>query len=361
MRDDREMAQARGWHGWHRSQGRVAVAAALICALLLGSAVAAADPDGSSDYRPPVVPTEPGPPQSDHLGAAEYLDVHPNATPQGTNDFHCTPSAAHPEPVILAHGTGSTAYADWSAIGPRLAQAGFCVFVLNYGGEPGDTNFGNGDIHLSGRQLAAFVDEVLAVTGAKKADLVGFSQGAIVTRYYVNKLGGAARVNRWVGVASPTYGGTLYGLVPLANAIPPLWWIAAQFASTAAIQQSAGSPFMRELNAGGDTVPGVRYTTIGSRLDEMIQPFENIALHGPGAENIVLQDRCPVDLTGHFHMVYDRYVQQLLLGALDPAHPPQPECTPVALGTGIPEVVIAAHRPPTGSGPGGTGSSGPVK
>ncbi|MQY29078.1 lipase family alpha/beta hydrolase [Nocardia aurantia] len=355
------MAQIRGRRGWRRSQRGVAAAIAVSCAVLLSAAVAVADPDGSGEYRPPVIPTEPGPPQSEHLGAARYLADHPNATPQGTNNFHCKPSAAHPEPVVLAHGSGSTAYADWAAVGPELAQAGFCVFVLNYGGEPGGTSFGTGDIHLSGRQLATFVDQVLAVTGAKKADLVGFSQGAVVTRYYVNKLGGAARVDRWVGVASPTYGGILYGLVPLANAVPPLWWIAAHVTSTAVRQQAAGSPFMRELNDGGDTVPGVQYTTIGSRVDEMIQPFENIALRGPGAENIVLQQRCPVDLTGHFHMVYDPYVRQLVLGALDPAHAPQPKCEPVPLGTEIPEVVIASHLPETGSGPDGVGSSGPVK
>ncbi|WP_052172646.1 triacylglycerol lipase [Nocardia sp. BMG111209] len=355
------MAQIRGRRSWRRSQRGVAVAIALSCAVWLSGAVAVADPDGSADYRPPVVPTEPGPAQSEHLGAARHLADHPNATPLGTNDFHCKPSAAHPDPVVLAHGSGSTAYADWAGIGPELVQAGFCVFALNYGGEPGGANFGNDDIHLSGRQLAAFVGDVLAATGAKKVDLVGFSQGAVVTRYYVNKLGGAARVGQWVGVASPTYGGILYGLVPLANVVPPLWWIAAHVTSTAVRQQAAGSTFMQELNDGGDTVPGVRYTTIGSRVDEMIQPFENMALRGPGAENIVLQQRCPVDLTGHFHMVYDPYVQQLLLGVLDPEHAPQPKCTPVPLGTEIPEVVIAAHAPETGSGPGGMGSAGPVK
>jgi hypothetical protein len=100
---------------------------------------------------------------------------------------------------------------------------------------------------------------------------------------------------------------------------------------------------MRELNAGGDTVPGVRYTTVGSRVDEVIQPFGNIGLRGPGAHNIVLQDRCPVDFTGHFHMVYDPYVVQLLFEILDPEHAPEPVCVPVPLGTGIPQVIIGGN------------------
>jgi hypothetical protein len=87
----------------------------------------------------------------------------------------------------------------------------------------------------------------------------------------------------------------------------------------------------------------VQYTTIGSAIDEMIQPAGSIALRGAGAENIVLQQECPADMTGHFHMVYDPYVQQLLLNVLDPAHAREPECTFVAPGTGIPDAVMAAH------------------
>ncbi|WP_069163780.1 lipase family alpha/beta hydrolase [Nocardia altamirensis] len=328
---------------------RRAVLGGAVCVLVLGAgAFATAAPDGnglarSNDYRPPVVPTEPGPVQSEHLTAAWYLKAHPNATPMGTNDFNCKPSAEHPRPVILAHGTDASAYSDWSAVGPLLAQAGFCVFAPNYGGKPGAKSYGTEDLWMSSRQIGDFVDQVLAATGAAQVDLVGFSQGASVTRYYINKLGGAPKVGHWVGLASPSYGGVMYGLVPIANAVPPLWGVYEKLTSLAAVQQAHGAPFMRELNAGGDTVPGVRYTTVGSRVDEMIQPFTNIALRGPGAENIVLQDECPINLTGHFHAVYDAFVQQLVLTILDPKHAEEPTCTFVPLGTGIPEVILSGH------------------
>ncbi|MEU4340767.1 alpha/beta fold hydrolase [Nocardia sp. NPDC023852] len=267
---------------------------------------------------------------------------HPDAVPVGTNDFSCVPTAAHPRPVVLAHGTDSSAYSDWSGIAPQLTAAGFCVFAMNYGGKPGAESYGTEDLVLSAYQVGAFVDQVLAATGASKVDLVGFSQGATVTRYFVNKLGGAPKVDQWVGLASPSYGGVMYGLVPIAQAIPGALQAFAQVTSLAAVQQVQGSPIMTDLNAGGDTVPGVRYVTIGSRVDEMIQPFSNIALRGPGARNLVLQDLCPSDLTGHFHMVYDPFVQELLLATLDPGSP-APVCKPVPLGTGIPEVIIAGH------------------
>ncbi|MGW5382763.1 esterase/lipase family protein [Nocardia sp. NPDC003963] len=318
----------------------VTVAVALAGSVLFGTVEGTAQPAG---YLPPVIPTDPAPPQPDHLGAVLYTKSHPNAVPRGVNDFGCVPDAAHPRPVILAHGTDASVYTDWSVIGPQLVDEGFCVFALNYGGVPGAGTYGTEDIVLSAYQVAQFVDGVRGATGAPQVDLVGFSQGANVTRYYTNKLGGAPKVHNWVGLASPTYGGVLYGLVPPAQQIPGALDLAAKAVSVAAVQQVQGSPFMLALNAGGDTVPGVRYTTVGSRVDEVIQPFENIALRGPGAVNIVLQDRCPVDLTGHFHMVYDPYVYQLLLQVLDPAHAPEPVCVPVALGTGIPEVIIGGN------------------
>lgn len=343
MENHWDMEQPRDVWGWVTTQLRAAVSVtALVCTAVLGVSLApgaAAEPAG---YLPPVVPVAPGPPQPDHLAAARYLAAHPDSVPAGVNDFGCRPGAEHPRPVVLVHGTDSSAYSDWAGIGPRLVAAGYCVFAPNYGGVPGAGTYGTEDMRISFVQLAEFVDEVLAATGATQVDLVGFSQGANVSRYYVNKLGGAPKVGTWVGLASPSYGGVMYGLVPVGQAVPGLLDVYARVTSVAAVQQAQGSPLMLELNEGGDTVPGPRYVTVGSRVDEMIQPFDNIALHGPGAENLVLQDLCADDLTGHFHLVYDPFVQQLLLRVLDPAAP-EPDCVPVPLGTGIPEVIIAGN------------------
>ncbi|WP_433733665.1 esterase/lipase family protein [Nocardia sp. CA-129566] len=348
------MEQPIGSWGWGSSQFRRVVCAGIVAgAVVFGSGtapIAGAEPVDAAPvtaqivgYRPPDIPTRPGPAQPDHLAAATYQKTHKNAVPFGVNNFDCKPTAEHPRPVILAHGTDSTAYSDWSAIGPQISALGFCVFALNYGGAPGKDSYGTEDIVVSAYQVGAFVDQVLAATGAKQVDIVGFSQGANVTRYYVNKLGGAPKTGQWIGLASPSYGGVMYGLVPVVEAIPGALQAFSMVTSLAAVQQAQGSPVMVDLNADGDTVPGPHYVTIGSRVDEMIQPFSNIALHGPSVENIALQDMCAVDQTGHFHMVYDPFVQELLLQTLDPVHAPAPTCRAVPLGTGIPEVIIAGH------------------
>jgi triacylglycerol esterase/lipase EstA (alpha/beta hydrolase family) len=268
--------------------------------------------------------------------------------PPGVNDFSCTPSATHPEPVVLLHGTDSSAYSDFAMIGPRLAREGFCVFAVNFGGRADGDNFGTEDIVESASQVGDFAAEVRAATGARKIDVVGYSQGATVGRYFVNQLGGSATVDQWVGLASPTYGSTLYGIVPVVAQVPGALDFAVrvlprELVSRALWQQVQGSPLLEKLNDGGnDTAPGVGYTTIGSRVDEVIQPFSTMALKSPGATNLVVQDGCPTDLSGHFRMPYDDYAVGLLLKTLDPASA-VPACTAVTLGAGILEMVIAEN------------------
>ena len=53
----------------------------------------------------------------------------------------------------------------------------------------------------SAAQLEAFVDRVLAATGAAKVSMVGHSQGGMMPRYYIQFLGGAGKVDDLVGLA----------------------------------------------------------------------------------------------------------------------------------------------------------------
>ncbi|MDG3011249.1 alpha/beta fold hydrolase [Rhodococcus sp. D2-41] len=338
---------------------RVLAALAIAASVAVAVAVpAAADPTGSSGsvgssgggptgaaavLPADRIPTVQGPVETEPGAATRYAKGRPGLAPQGANLPHCRPTATHPEPVVLVHGSDGSAFANWAALSPQLRDAGYCVYALNYGNASGSDHFGMVDMTAGAGQLAGVVRQVLAQTGATKVDLVGHSQGATVARYYVNRLGGAAYVDKWIGMASPTYGGTFYGLGTLLAALPGGNALISAAISPAVDEQVQGSAFLEALNTGGDTVPGVRYTTIATRYDEMIQPYTNVALHGPGAINLVIQDRCPADMTGHFNMPFDLYAQQMVLNALDPEHPLAPVCRPVPLGTGIASVVFASN------------------
>ena len=57
----------------------------------------------------------------------------PNANAPGTNDWSCKPTAAHPRPVVLVHGTLGNRSTNWQTYGPLLKNNGYCVFSLTYG------------------------------------------------------------------------------------------------------------------------------------------------------------------------------------------------------------------------------------
>jgi len=265
-------------------------------------------------------------------GVLGYSQASSSASPPGANKWSCHPSAAHPHPVVLVHGTFADMSDSWQALSPLLADNGYCVFALNYGAADGSGAlgvYGIGDVTQSAQQLATFVDQVLSATGASQVDIVGHSQGGMMPRYYLKYLGGSSRVHTLVGLAPSNHGTTIDGLTAVAGYIPE----GNQFvgaACTACTQQEAGSSFLANLNAGGDTVAGVNYTVIESRYDEVVTPYSSAFLSGPGVTNITLQDQCSLDFGEHLSMPYDHIADVDVLNALDPAQQQPLTCYPVA-------------------------------
>jgi triacylglycerol esterase/lipase EstA (alpha/beta hydrolase family) len=252
-------------------------------------------------------------------GAAQAAG-DPIPPPPGANDFACTPSAAHPRPVVLVHGTFENRADNWSALSPELKALGYCVYALDYGPRPVGNPFG-GTAHVAGsaRELAAFVDRVLAASGAAQVDIVGHSQGGMMPRYYLKELGGASKVHALIGLVPSNHGTTASGLTALLAAIPGA---SATFAQgcPACADQFVGSAFLRELNAGGDTVAGVTYTVITTRNDEVVTPYTSAFLNGANVTNLVVQDQCAADFTEHVGISYDPVALHDVRNALDPAH-----------------------------------------
>lgn len=254
--------------------------------------------------------------------------AHANSAPStGWNDYSCKPSAAHPRPVVLVHGTLANSVDNWLALAPYLEHRGYCVFSLDYGQLPGVPFFhALGPMDKSAEQLSAFVDKVLAATGAGKADLVGHSQGGMMPRYYLKFLGGAAKVNALVGIAPNNHGTTLSGLTKLLPYFPGAEDLLTA-ATPALAQQIVGSEFMTRLNAGGDTVPGVHYTVIATQYDEVVTPYRTQFLSGPDVKNVLIQDLCPLDLSEHALIgITDRIAFHEVANALDPAHATATTC-----------------------------------
>ncbi|MBT2455223.1 triacylglycerol lipase [Streptomyces sp. ISL-86] len=252
------------------------------------------------------------------------------APSSGWNNWSCKPSAAHPRPVVLVHGTFGNSVDNWLGLAPYLVHRGYCVYSLDYGQLPGVPLFnGLGPIDKSAGQLDVFVDKVLAATGAAKTDIIGHSQGGMMPHYYLKFLGGADKVNALVGLAPDNHGTTLLGLTQLLPFFPGAEDLISS-ATPGLADQIAGSPFITKLNAGGDTVPGVKYTVIATKYDEVVTPYQSQFLDGPNVRNVVLQDLCLLDLSEHVAIgLTDRIAWHEALNALDPAHAERTTCASV--------------------------------
>ncbi len=267
------------------------------------------------------------------MGCTGVAVAAPDPSPPGANDFSCVPSAAHPRPVVLLHGLSATQYANWNYLSPRIKAAGYCVFSLTYGVDPRMAAFGfpGGTIRMeeSSKQIAAFVDRVLAATGAAKVDIVGHSEGTVVSRWYLERLGGAAKVQKDIALTPLWRGTELGGVAMLRDLAPPsLSALAISLVSNLCAscpEFLRGSAYLNDLNADGEAVPGIEHTNIITRYDELVVPYTSGVMRD-GGTNIVVQDVCPNDLSEHGALAFDPVADQLIRNALDPAHAAPVRC-----------------------------------
>jgi triacylglycerol esterase/lipase EstA (alpha/beta hydrolase family) len=254
------------------------------------------------------------------------------AAPAGAN-ARCTPSATHPYPVILTEGTFASMYNSFGAISPDLVNNGYCVYAFNYGQTiPFSGFYAMGDIASSAAQLSAEVNKVLSQTGATKVDIVGWSQGGMMPRYYINNLGGASKVNMLVGFAPSNYGTDLDGVVNLIADFGALGVATALLSvtCTACAEQFQGSSFLTSLNQV-PTVASVKYVVIETAHDDVVTPYANAFLPAASnVQNITLQSQCSQDGSDHISIPYDSNALQDMINALGPDSPGfKPSCATV--------------------------------
>ena len=178
-------------------------------------------------------------------------------------------------PLILVHGVFSSG-ADMARIANLLRKTGRPVFTPSLKPANGDAT-----LETLAAQLAAFADREVS---GRKFDLVGFSMGGLVSRYYVQRLGGIDRVGRFVTLATP-HNGTV---------------MARLFRGAGHRQMCPGSDFLRDLDGDVDMLKRVGFTSLYTPLDTIIVPAKsseqfaakNIKVWGIMHPSFVLEKRC---------------------------------------------------------------------
>ena len=101
--------------------------------------------------------------------------------------------------------------------------------------------------------LGRFVNERFA---GRRLAIVGFSMGGIVARYWVQRLGGLARTERLIALATPHRGTATARLFPLPGIR----------------QLRRGSPFLEDLNGDREVLLACGVASIWSPIDLMVVP-----------------------------------------------------------------------------------------
>jgi triacylglycerol lipase len=160
-------------------------------------------------------------------------------------------------PILLLHGMVDNR-SIFSLLRRGLRRKGFGrVLTRNYSPV---TN----DVRAAAQDLADEVESICARTGYERIHVIGHSLGGLIARYYVQRLGGDARVHTLVTMGTPHAGTQVARLV-----------------STELTRQlRPGSDLVRELDSPQEHCR-TRFIAYWSDLDQMVVPQRNGRLRHP--------------------------------------------------------------------------------
>lgn len=157
-------------------------------------------------------------------------------------------------PILLLHGMIDNRMI-FTVLTRRLRARGFeRVVTLNYSPV---TN----DIRAAAEGLSAQVEALVARTGYERIHIVGHSLGGLIARYYVQRLGGDARVHTLVTLGTPHHGTLAAHLMP--------------FQLTRQLRPN--SDLYAELNQAAVGCR-TRFVAFWSDLDQLVVPHDNAQL-----------------------------------------------------------------------------------
>ena len=228
-------------------------------------------------------------------------------------------------PIILVHGLVDNR-SVFTLLRRGLRRTGFGrVLTLNY------SPFTH-DVRRAAARLEDLVQRTCEETGYERVHVVGHSLGGLIARYYVQRLGGDARVHTLVTLGSPHAGTHAARLLP-----------------TALVRQlRPGSDLLQELAA---PAPGCRTRVVSywSDLDALIVPKRSARLEHPdlAVRNVLVRG------VGHMSLaISGQVVHEItrLLAHLDPDG-----ATVTAGVTPLAATAPAAPADPAPTAPGGAG------
>jgi triacylglycerol lipase len=154
-------------------------------------------------------------------------------------------------PVLLVHGIIRTS-AIFHRMSTFLSDRGWSTYSFNL--KPNNGSLG---LNQLAAQVADYIDQTFAPD--QPLDLVGLSMGGLVTRYYVQRLGGIDRVQRLITISAPHQGTQMAYLSSRLGCV----------------QMRPGSPFIADLDRDVEMLERLNFTSIWTPWDFIIVPAQS--------------------------------------------------------------------------------------
>ncbi len=179
-------------------------------------------------------------------------------------------------PILLVHGIVDN-HTIFSPLERALRRRGFTdLSSFDYG-------LLTSDVRATADDLAVAIEKLVEESGSEKVHVIGHSLGGLITRYYVQRMGGHQRVHTVVTLGTPHQGTALAragSLLPLVRQLRP------------------DSDLIAELNESAPDCD-TRFLAFYSDLDQLIVPSRNARIEHPDlrARNVAVRGIGHMSLT----------------------------------------------------------------
>lgn len=178
--------------------------------------------------------------------------------------------------VVMVHGIFNTGRVFWR-MRRYFESKGLRCHTIDL-----KPNWGGAEIEVLSAQLRDFITE--RTERGSDITLIGNSMGALVSRYYIQELGGIHIVSRFMSIAGPHHG-----------TLCAYFWI-----GKGTKQMRFNSPFLKRLEEGENQLKGFPITSYRTRWENVIIPSSSS--HWDIADNKV------VPVISHQYMPFSMHV-----------------------------------------------------
>ena len=108
--------------------------------------------------------------------------------------------------VLMIHGINDTGNI-FNPMSIYLQKAGYKTHAIDL-----KPNYGIADLRELAQQVKQYIDDNFSVP--EKIILIGFSMGGLITRYYLQRLNGIQKVDKYISISAPNKGSLWAYLLP---------------------------------------------------------------------------------------------------------------------------------------------------